>query len=314
METIPLKKHPVLEGIEFGIGTWAWGDQIFWGYGRSYQADDCKEAFNYSISAGITFFDTAEVYGQGQSESLLGEFIKTTTQPVKIATKFMPYPWRVSKSTLMKALQRSLKRLGLEKIDLYQIHHPYPFLTVETWMDALAEAFHSGLISATGVSNYDRIQTQRAYDELTRQGVNLASNQVEYHLLNRKIEHNGLMDLCNQLGVTIIAYSPLAQGILSGKYTPEKTPPGVRGARYNRKYLVKIQPLLDELKKIGADHAGKTPAQVALNWVMCKGAIPIPGVKNLNQAEQNAGCLGWRLTDEDVHRLDEISNQVVRNE
>jgi aryl-alcohol dehydrogenase-like predicted oxidoreductase len=314
MEAIPLKKHPVLEGIEFGIGTWAWGDRIFWGYGRSYQAEDCQEAFNYSLSAGITFFDTAEVYGQGQSESLLGEFLKTTSQPIKIATKFMPYPWRVSKSTLMKALRRSLKRLGIEKIDLYQIHHPYPFLTVETWMDALAEAFHSGLISAAGVSNYDRSQTQRAYDELTRQGVNLASNQVEYHLLNRKIERNGLMDLCNQLGVTVIAYSPLAQGILSGKYTPEKTPPGVRGSRYNRKYLVKIQPLLDELKKIGADHAGKTPAQVALNWVMCKGAIPIPGVKNLNQAEQNAGCLGWRLTDEDVHRLDEISDQVVRNE
>jgi aryl-alcohol dehydrogenase-like predicted oxidoreductase len=106
----------------------------------------------------------------------------------------------------------------------------------------------------------------------------------------------------------------LAQGILSGKYTPENTPPGVRGSRHNRKYLAKIQPLLDELKKVGADHAGKMPAQVALNWVMCKGAIPIPGIKNLNQAEQNAGCLGWRLTEVEIQRLDEISDQVVRNE
>ena len=314
MEAIPLKKHQVFEDLQFGIGTWAWGDRLFWGYGRSYQANDCREAFNYSLSAGITFFDTAEVYGQGQSESLLGEFLKTTSQPVKIATKFMPFPWRLSKAALMKALRNSLKRLGVEKIDLYQIHMPYPFLTVETWMDALAEAYHSGLIIAAGVSNYDRGQTQRAYDELTRQGVNLASNQVEYHLLNRKIERNGLMDLCNGLGVAIIAYSPLAQGILSGKYTPENTPPGVRGARYNRKYLAKVQPLIVELKRAGADHAGKTPAQVALNWVMCKGAIPIPGVKNLNQAEQDAGCLGWRLTEEEVHRLDEISDQVGRND
>jgi aryl-alcohol dehydrogenase-like predicted oxidoreductase len=174
----------------------------------------------------------------------------------------------------------------------------------------MAEAYQNGLVSAVGVSNYDRSQTQRAFDTLTRLGVNLASNQLEYHLLDRTIEKNGLLAQCKDLGVAVIAYSPLAQGALTGKYTGDNPPQGMRSGHYNRKYLAQIQPLIAQLKKIGAAHAGKTPAQISLNWVMRKGAIPIPGAKNIDQAEMNAGALGWALSDEEVQQLDETSDRV----
>jgi len=107
----------------------------------------------------------------------------------------------------------------------------------------------------------------------------LASNQVEYHLLERRIEKNGLLERCNEQGIKIIAYSPLAMGILTGKYTPENPPSGVRASQYNRGFLEKVQPLIKNMKKMGMNHDGKTASQVALNWIICKGALPIPGAK-----------------------------------
>ncbi len=306
------KRNPVFEGVEFGIGCWAWGDRMVWGYGRGYSEDDLRAAFAHALELGITFFDTAEVYGLGLSEKLLGKFICESGASVKVATKFMPFPWRLSRSSLMRALRNSLKRLGLSRVDLYQIHFPLPPLTVETWMAAMLDAHQAGLTAAIGVSNFNRQQTQRAYEMLARHGVTLASNQVEYHLLNREIEKNGLLKLCQELGVTVIAYSPLAMGLLTGKYTAENPPHGTRGGRYSRKYLERIQPLILQLRRIGANHDDKTPAQVALNWVLCKGALPIPGAKTFEQVEQNAGALGWRLSDEEVQTLDEISEQVSR--
>ena len=313
MDVMVSGKHSVLEGVKFGVGTWAWGDRLFWGFGQNYHESDLQTVFHYCLQVGLNFFDTAESYGQGHSESFLGEFLKTTTQPVKIATKFAPYPWKFGKGALMKSLRNSLKRLGLNKVDLYQMHFPVPFLRIETWMEAMAEAYQSGLVAAVGVSNYDRSQTQRAFDALTRLGVNLTSNQVEYHLLDRNIEKNGLLAQCKDLGVAVIAYSPLAQGVLTGKYTAENPPQGMRSGRYNRKYLAQIQPLIVQLRKIGAAHAGKTPAQISLNWVMRKGAIPIPGAKNIEQAEMNAGALGWELSEDEVRQLDEFSDRVGKS-
>jgi aryl-alcohol dehydrogenase-like predicted oxidoreductase len=218
---VGFKQHTVLSGVQFGTGTWAWGDRLFWGYGRSYNDDDLRGAFDASLAAGIDLFDTAEVYGQGRSEILLGRFIQESGKQVRVATKYMPYPWRLSRRSALIALRRSLKRLGREKVELYQIHTPFPPLKIETWVEALGDLAQAGLIDAVGVSNYDRDQTQRSYDTLIRQGIPLASNQVEYHLLNRKIEKNGLLKHCQELGVTVIAYSPLGQGLLTGKFTPE---------------------------------------------------------------------------------------------
>ncbi|MBI4928530.1 MAG: aldo/keto reductase [Anaerolineae bacterium] len=301
------------DNVTMGIGAWAWGDRLTWGYGRGYQLADLRAVFETSLAAGIRLFDTAEVYGQGQSETILGQFIKTTEQPVEIATKFMPFPWRLTRGTLLKALRGSLRRLGVSQVKLYQVHMPLPPMNIETWMEAMVEAVQAGLIQGVGVSNYDSDQMRRAYDRLMRDGIPLASNQVEYNLLNRKVEKNGLLKQCEELGIKVIAYSPLAMGVLSGKYSPDNLPGGVRGGRYNQRFVQKILPMLDLLKKIGNDHAGKTPAQVAINWTICKGTLPIPGAKTQSQADQNAGALNWRLSDEEVAWLDAMSDQVLQD-
>ena len=299
-----------LDGLDFGLGAWQWGDRFYWGYGQGYSEADLRAAFEASLAAGITLVDTAEVYGQGQSERFLGRFAREAGQPVVIATKFMPFPWRLSKGALKNALRASLDRLGLPSVDLYQMHWPFPPVPVETWMEAMADEVQSGRIRAVGVSNYNLDQTRRAYTALKQRGLPLASNQVPYSLLDRTIEKNGLLALCQELGVRVIAYSPLAQGLLTGKYSPAHPPPGLRGARYGRQ-VAKIEPLINLLRQLGEQHDGKSPTQVALNWTMCKGTLPIPGAKNMAQARQNAGALGWRLTAEDVARLDAASDRIA---
>jgi aryl-alcohol dehydrogenase-like predicted oxidoreductase len=307
VELIPIGKTD-LRITPLGIGTWAWGARFMWGYGRGGYTDaDLQAAFDAGLAAGINFFDTAEVYGDGRAERLLSQFVRASGQPVVIATKFMPYPWRLQRGLLMRSLRRSLDRLGMKSVDLYQIHWPFPPVPIETWMDALADAVEAGLTHAVGVSNYNLPQMQRAHQALDRRGVVLASNQVEYNLLNRAPERNGLLAACHELSVTLIAYSPLAMGMLTGKYTPENPPPGVRGRRYGHQLLARIQPLIALMREIGQAHGGKTPAQVALNWVICKGAVPIPGAKNARQAEQNVRALGWHLTDDEVAALDAAS-------
>ncbi len=313
MEEIESKEHDVFDGAEIGVGAWAWGDRIFWGFRQDYAEEDIFGAFQASIETGMVFFDTAEIYGQGQSEKFLGKFLKTTDVHTVVATKFMPFPWRFTGRALLKALKSSLQRLDLPRVDLYQIHMPLPPVKIETWMAAMAEASQAGTIGAIGVSNYDQSQTRRAFEALQHEGLRLASNQVEYHLLNRKIEKNGLLKQCQEMGVKVIAYSPLAQGVLTGKYSAENPMRGFRGSKYNRKYLEQVKPLIQLMKKIGLDHDGKTIAQVALNWTICKGTLPIPGAKNARQVQQNAGALGWRLTPADVAQLDETSDLVLNN-
>ncbi len=290
-----------------GIGTWAWGDRVMWGYGKAYTAADVQAAFEAALTAGINFFDTAEVYGLGYAERLLGRFMQTCEQSVVVATKFMPFPFWLTKNALRRALRNSLRRLGRPCVDLYQMHFPLPPVPIETWMEAMAEAVEAGLVRAVGVSNYDARQMERAYQALAKRGIPLASNQVFYSLLHRTPEFNGIAQLCKDLNVTLIAYSPLEKGILTGKYTPENPPPGMRARIYNRAYLQKAQPLLQAMRRYGEAHGGKTEAQVALNWLICKGAVPIPGAKNTRQVVSNVGALGWRLTADEVAMLDELS-------
>lgn len=305
----PLAKETLfLHNAEMGLGAWSWGDRTFWNYGRGYTDDDIAAAFQTSLAGGVNLVDTAETYGSGRSEILIGQFLKTTDKPVLVATKFMPFPWRIGKRTFQNALQRSLERLGLSKVDLYQIHWPFPLFPVETWAEALAETVKGGWSRAVGVSNYDKNQMQRTYTVLSKYNIPLASNQVEYHLLNRKVEKNGLLDRCKEMGVRLIAYSPLAKGLLTGKYTLETPPLGARG-RTSGGTLKEIQPLISLMTEIGTSHGEKTPGQVALNWVICKGGLPIPGAKTARQAAQNIGALGWRLTDEEIRVLDDTSDK-----
>jgi aryl-alcohol dehydrogenase-like predicted oxidoreductase len=309
IETIQLGKTEV-RVTPLGIGTWQWGDSMMWGYGKGYAEGEIKAAFDASMAAGITFFDTAEIYGQGKSEKFLGRFISQNGQRPAVATKFMPFPWKLSKGLLMNSLRKSLDRLGLKQVDLYQVHWPMPPVPVETWADALADTVEAGLARSVGVSNYSVDQMRRAHATLAKRGVPLASNQVEYSLLQRAPERNGLLQACQELGVTLIAYSPLAKGMLTGKYTPENRPPGLRGRRYRGETLVRLQPLTALLRETGQARQGKTPGQVALNWLICKGALPIPGAKNARQAQENAGALGWRLTVDEVAALDAASDGI----
>ena len=306
----PSSETRFLHAIEMGLGAWQWGDRVVWQYGHGYGDAEVHQAFLAALNEGIRFVDTAEIYGSGRSEQLLGQFLKATEQPVLVATKFFPLPWRVRINALPRALKGSLARLGMESVDLYQIHWPTPFMSIDRMMEGLAECVKNGLTRTVGVSNFSQTQMLAAYSSLARHNIPLASNQVHYSLLNRTVERNGTLARCKELGIRLIAYSPIEKGLLSGKYSVDSPPPGARSRNYTG-LLPKIGPLLKLMTQIGQDHGGKSNVQVALNWVSCKGALPIPGAKNAEQAQANAGALGWRLTDEQVARLDETSAGIL---
>jgi aryl-alcohol dehydrogenase-like predicted oxidoreductase len=295
-----------IEVTPIGFGTWAWGDSLFWGYGKDYGEADLRLAFQAAINKGITFLDTAEIYGFGKSEELLGKFIKETSATTQIASKYMPLPWRFRSEDLADAVTASLKRLRMPSMDLYQVHWPFPsLLSQEGLMNALADEVEQGRIKAIGVSNYSAEQMREAHKLLARRGIPLAVNQMRYSLITREIESNGVMAAARELDVTILAYSPLAQGLLTGKYTATNPPSGARSMdqRFKGAGLRKIQPLLEKLGELGEKY-GKTQAQVALNWLICQpGVIPIPGIKSAAQVEQNAGALGWELSATEVAEL-----------
>jgi len=291
-----------------GVGAWAWGTTRLWGYGKEYDRSDVGKAFRASMAEGVTLVDTAEMYGNGASERIIGEILREggfEGTPV-IATKFAPLPYRFSAKSLLDAVDKSLERLGIETIDLYQIHFPNPIFKISSLMDALAETVKAGKVRRVGVSNYGADQMKRAHDRLASYGVSLASNQVEYSLLRRAPETNGVLEASRDLGVTLIAYSPIAKGLLTGKYGPGDRPVGLvrrMGRAFSEQNLKKIEPVVNILREIGEAH-NKQPAQVALNWLIMQGNVfPIPGAKNEIQARQNAGALGWEMASEEAEKL-----------
>ena len=303
-----------------GVGTWAWGDKATWGmggYDTSFTEATIAEAWEASIAAGATFFDTAEVYGKGESERIIGRLLRqtfaggtTTRADLQIATKFMPSPWKLDpKRQLVDALRASCDRLGVDAVDLYQIHGPISLRGHAALAEGLAAAHAEGLTKAVGVSNYSVKEMRSIHRELTARGVQLASNQIEFSLLRRKPESGGLVAACKELGVVPLAYSPIGQGRLTGKYSASNPPPGRRG--FSNYPMEQIDAIVAELRRVGEAHAdgdgARTPSQVALNWLMAKGAVPIPGAKNARQAEENAGALGWRLTDDELAALDRVA-------
>lgn len=296
-----------------GVGTWAWGDTATWGmggYDATLTRSSIQEAWDACLDAGIVFFDTAEAYGKGESERIIGELLRGTDEArrsrVVIATKFLPFPWRVRlRHDLRHAVQASLERLGTEAVDLYQIHGPISIRGHGAFAEALAAVHQEGLIRAVGVSNYNE-QELRAIDrELRAHGLRVATNQIEYSLLRTRPETTGLLAACAELGVVPLAYSPIGQGRLTGKYSAANPPPGKR--RFSAHPMEAVDVVVAELRRIGDAHGGRTPAQVALAWLMAKGTVPIPGAKNRRQSIDNAGALGWALSAEDVAALDGVA-------
>jgi aryl-alcohol dehydrogenase-like predicted oxidoreductase len=189
-----------------GVGTNRWAQ------GRNDEA--VFQVFRSSVDAGVNFFDTAEVYNRGKSERLLGMCFQRDHRPVVIASKFAPLPTRLLRRQFMNALDASLSRLGVQRIDLYYIHFPFTLLSIETLMDLMAQAVETGKIRAVGVSNFNAKQMRRAASCLARYHIPLAANQVRYNLMHRQPEENGVMDACRELNVALVAYRPLERGRL----------------------------------------------------------------------------------------------------
>lgn len=266
-------------------------------------------------------------YLGGDTETRLGEWASGST----VATKFAPTPWRGDASSVVAACRGSAARLGRESVDLMQVHMPdviQPFAPFgmesrreEAHWDGLVECYRSGLAKNVGVSNYGPTLLRRCHEYLDARGVPLASNQIHFSLLYRRQGSLATVEACKARGVACLAYYPLAMGLLTGKLTPSS----LRGrtdlrSRELLRYLEGgtgggfpntagdipapgMRPLLAALQQVAARH-GKTPAQVSLNWVICKGAIPVAGATSIEHLRDNAGALGWRLNDEDIALLD----------
>jgi aryl-alcohol dehydrogenase-like predicted oxidoreductase len=295
-----------------GVGTWAWGDKGTWGmggYDSTYSEATIREAWQACIEAGVVLFDTAEVYGGGESERIIGRLLArdpSMRPQVVIATKFMPLPWKLAvTSALVRAARASLERLGIESIDLYQIHGPISLRSHGALADALAAAQAEGLIKAVGVSNYSVKETRSIDAALRKRGLRLATNQIEFSLLRTRPEKVGLLECCRELGVIPLAYSPIGQGRLTGKYSASNPPP--RSRDFSAHPMAEVDKVVDVLRRICAAHGDRTPSQVALAWIIAKGAVPIPGAKNRQQAEDNAGALGWRMDEAELAELDAVA-------
>lgn len=285
---------------QLGIGTNAWGR-------GGKPRPEVRPVFQAAVSRGIALIDTAEVYGGGGSERTIGGFLADLEggrQGPAVLSKFFPMPWRLRKGDLVNALRRSLERLHLPCLDVYLIHFPWGPIAIETWVDGLADAADAGLVRAVGVSNYNAAQVRRAHAALASRGVVLACNEVELSLARRESERNGTLAACRELGVSVIAYRPLALGRLTAA-------PGRQAHGWRRLMAAGIGsagPVSGVLSAMGRAHGGKTSAQVALNWVFSKGAIAIPGATSVAHLEENLGALGWRLTEDEMAALDRASS------
>lgn len=316
----PFKVSPL------GLGTWAWGNKLLWDYDES-RDKELQQVFNVAVSSGINLFDTADSYGtgrlNGRSEQLLGQFIKEfpgsakQRNGVKIATKLAAYPWRLTPGQWVDACRASLRRLDMDKIALAQLHWStanYAPLQERLMWDGLVRLYEAGLVEAVGVSNYGPRQLARIHKYLCKRGVPLAAVQVQYSLLSKGSQQMAVKTACDDLGLTLIAYSPLGLGMLTGKYdiksNAEMLPPGPRGFLF-RQVLPGLDPLLTTMGEV-AKHRQKTLSQVAINWAICKGTVPIPGAKNLQQAKENLGALGWRLSDGEIAALERAADRVPR--
>ncbi|KAK4688791.1 hypothetical protein P7C73_g1322, partial [Tremellales sp. Uapishka_1] len=289
------------------IGTWSWGDSLW-----NHKEEDfplIKEAWDASNKAGLTFYDTAEVYGEGESERIIGRLIKETDDETKrnlyIATKFLPIPrpanWFLFRPNVVERLKLSLERMGLDSVPLYQLHSASGLHSFETLGRQLAECYKLGLAKAIGVSNFSVKELIKMSEILERHGAKLSSNQIEFSLLRQIPAQSGLLQYMKDHDIACLAYSPLAMGRLTGKYNASNPIP--KGRRFSSGFTwEQLEPLIEAMRPLAKKYDVSISA-IALNWVICNGAIPLGGARNASQAEQNAMATKFRLTDEEVRAL-----------
>jgi len=268
-----------------------------------------------ALAEGINWFDTAEIYGNGRSEKRLSSALKNLgmqDEEVTIGTKWFPL-FRTARN-IPKTIEDRIRYLDGYTIDVYMVHQPIGFSSLEAEMDAMADLVESGMIRSVGVSNFNADRMRRAHAALAKRGLPLAVNQMQYSLLNRKIEADGVLEAAKELGVTIIAYTPLGNGILTGKYhqNPELLAQKSRLRQWMiRRKFESGRGVVRTLVEIAASH-GVLPGQVALNWLVTsqgETVVAIPGATKVRHAEESAGAMGFRLTEEETARLDEISRE-----
>ncbi|MEI7725376.1 MAG: aldo/keto reductase [Bacteroidota bacterium] len=300
-----------------GLGCWQFSKQgnlagKFW---PSLEDDLIRDVVRISLEGGINWFDTAEVYGQGASEKILAKsLVALGKKPgdVLVATKWWPM-FRTA-SNISKTIDDRLAALNPFPIDLYQVHQPWGFSSEVAEMKAMAELVHAQKIKQVGVSNFSAKQMRSAWETLQKSGINLVSNQVQYSLLQRKIETNGILETAKELGITIIAYSPLAQGLVTGKFhdNPELLK-NIGWRKYSSQFkpegLEKSRSVTEAVKKLAVKYQA-TPSQVALNWLINFSGdtvVAIPGATKATHAAENTGAMKFSLSNEDMQLLDDLS-------
>jgi aryl-alcohol dehydrogenase-like predicted oxidoreductase len=270
-----------------------------------------------ALDGGINWFDTAEMYGRGNSEQGLAEALKAAgvkDGEVVIGTKWFPI-FRTA-GNIPKTINDRIRYLNGYTIDLYMVHQPWSFSSPEAEMNAMADLVEAGKIRTIGVSNFSVQQMERAQATLKNRGLSLAVNQVQYSLLHREIETNGVLEAAKDMGITIVAWSPLARGILTGMY--RKNPDLINSKRVGwrmmmRRHIERSGPVIDALQDM-AEKYDVTPGQVALNWLINfhgDTVVAIPGASKVYQAEQNAGAMKISLSEEEMARLDELSRDFL---
>ncbi|OBK20265.1 aldo/keto reductase [Mycobacterium asiaticum] len=290
-------KYVDVEGVgqvsRIGLGTWQFGSRE-WGYGDSYASGAARDIVQRSRALGVTLFDTAEVYGLGKSERILGEALGAERAEVAVASKIFPvapFP-----AVIKQRARASARRLQLDRIPLYQIHQSNPLVPDSVIMPGMRDLLDDGKIGAAGVSNYSLSRWQQADDALGRPVI---SNQVQFSLAQpRVLEH--MVPWAQRENRIIIAYSPLAQGLLGGKYGVDNRPGGVRAANplFGTENLRRIEPLLQTLRDVAAEVDAK-PAQVALAWLISlPGVVAIPGASSVEQLEFNVAAADIELSTE----------------
>ncbi|MDP6458398.1 MAG: aldo/keto reductase [Candidatus Bathyarchaeota archaeon] len=279
---------------QIGIGTnrWAFGEND----------EPVFQVYKSLLDNSVNFFDTAEVYTGGKSERLLGACSKRDGRNSVIASKYRPSSDRCTERDFFEALDGSLKRLGEETLDLYYIHRPPSAQGIEALMDYMAEAWTSEKIRAVGVSNFDAEQMRRSVAQLERHGLKLAANQVEYSLLNRMTETNGVFDACKDLNASLVAYRPLGRGQLASAVIAGNSSRAAVGNQNESK-------LETVILSIAEDHGGSV-SQVAINWLLRRDdlVIPIPGATKVDHALENIGALDWNMSKSEFNELDDTSS------
>ena len=283
-----------------GLGTWQFGSRE-WGYGPVYAGKVAGDIVRRALELGVNLVDTAEFYGFGRSERIVGEAIRGQRERVFLATKIFPIglPFMIPRRA-----RGSARRLGVDRIDLYQQHWPSPLFPARSTMPRMRKLVDDRLVRHVGVSNFSLQQWQEAEQAL---GGPVLSNQVLFSLVHREPERD-LVPWAQREGRIVIAYSPLGQGLLSGKYQ-QATPTNLRRMRreFSAESRARLQPLIGALGEIGARH-GATAAQVSLAWLIRKpNVVAIPGASSVKQLEENVAAADVELSDEEAARLDSLS-------